>query len=176
MFWAKAVRLGLVAVVFAAVGVGVAVGVDQAVAAAGERTVVGHVMDRVHGTHRDLVRAAMPTDKDKFQGEWKVVSVKVDGQDGADKLPIKAVTFDGDKVKLGTGGDGKFKLDPAKDPKHLDLHITDGLHPGEFPGVYKLDGDELTFHVAHPGGKRPTDFECKEGDKTILIVLERVKK
>jgi uncharacterized protein (TIGR03067 family) len=177
MFWAKAIKVGIVSVVALVAGSGVAVAFLEGVAAEqSDRGVLRHV-------HHTLFRAfhgprqEKKTDKDKFQGEWKVTSAKVDGKDPGEKLVLKAVTFEGDKVLLAQGQEGEFKLDADKDPRHYDMKVSSGPHTGDFAGIYKLDGDKLTIHFAHhPGGDRPGDFECKEGGKTVLIVMERVKK
>jgi uncharacterized protein (TIGR03067 family) len=118
------------------------------------------------------------TDKELFQGDWKVVTVQVGGKDLRDQLPRKVVTFSGDKVTVM--GDAEYKLDPSKTPKQIDVTVGEGPddgpdQKGTHPGIYKLDGDKLVIHQAQPGQDRPTGFESKEGTKTLLLTLERVK-
>lgn len=176
MFWVKLLKVGLAAVLVSAVGGGAAVGLVRAVPT-GEGPSFHDAVRSVHDSARLALHGPAARDKDKLQGEWTVKSARVDGHDPGEKLVLKSVTFDGDKVLLAKGQEGTFKLDPAKDPKHLDLNVTEGPHTGDFPGVYKLDGDKLTFHFAHkPGGDRPGDFECKEGGQTVLLTMERAKK
>lgn len=175
MFWAKAIKVGLIAMIVAVVGSGVAIAYREGAIEQPNTGVLRELHDSVfHSIHGTL--PGKKSDKDKMQGEWKVTAVKVDGKDADENLGLKALTFTGDKVVLGKDHEGTFKLDAEKSPKQLDLKLTAGPHPGDFPGVYNLEADKLTIHVAHPGGERPGDFECKEGGKTILIALERVKK
>ena len=76
---------------------------------------------------------------------------------------------------------GDFKLDPSKDPKQIDFTLR--TSPGAEQkgksslGIYKLDGDKLTFHAAHPGGAsgRPTS-RARRGQDSMVLTLERVKK
>jgi RNA polymerase sigma factor (sigma-70 family) len=177
MFWAKAVKVVALATVGAIAASGVAVAYLEGVAVErSEPGVLRQVHDTVfrsiHGISRDK-----KSDKDKFQGEWKVTALMFDGKDGREQLPLKSATFTGDKVVLGEDHEGEFKLGADKTPKHCDMKLTAGPHPGDFHGIYKLEDDKLTLHFTHPPGvDRPADFECKEGGKTILIVMERTKK
>jgi RNA polymerase sigma factor (sigma-70 family) len=158
MFWSKAVMAGLAAAVLAVVGVGAAVGYGYVAAAEDKKP-----------------------DKDKLQGEWKVVSIKVGGQDHPNKDQVgDTMTFKGDGMELEPFK-ATFKLDPSKDPREVDFTITEGPDEREKGkvslGIYKLDGDKLTIHAGHPGGtERPTGFESKEGENSLVFTLERVKK
>jgi RNA polymerase sigma factor (sigma-70 family) len=159
MFWSKVLTVGVAAVVLAAGGVGaVAVGYAQAVAAEDKKP-----------------------DKDKLQGEWKVVSIKLGGQDHPNRNQVgEVMTFKGDAMEL-TPFKAEFKLDPATDPRQVDFTLTDSPDPNQKGqvslGIYKLDGDKLTIHANHPGaGDRPTDFESKDGQASMVFTLERVKK
>jgi uncharacterized protein (TIGR03067 family) len=156
---AKVLKVGLAAAVLAAGGLGaVAVGYVQAAAAEDKKP-----------------------DKDRLQGEWKVVSIKLGGQDHPNKDQVgDTMTFKGDNMALDPFK-ATFKLDPSKDPKQVDFTIEEGPNEGEKGkvclAIYKIDGDKLTIHSAHPGGdERPTGFESKEGQTSMVFTLERVKK
>jgi RNA polymerase sigma factor (sigma-70 family) len=158
MFWANALKVGLAAAVLAAAGVGAVVGYGRAVAAAEDKK----------------------SDKEKLQGEWKVVSIKMGGMDNPNKDQVgDKMTFNGDRMEL-TPFKADFKLDPSKDPRQIDFTLTESPNDNEKGkvslGIYKLDGDKLTLHASHPGGERPTEFESKEGQISMLFTLERVKK
>ncbi len=79
---------------------------------------------------------------------------------------------------------GGFKIDPAKDPKQIDItDKADGKGNAlTFPGIYMLDGDTLTTPVPFPFGgdfanigKRPTVFRTQQGDGFIVTVYQRIK-
>lgn len=78
---------------------------------------------------------------------------------------------------------GTFKADAKKDPKEIDMTVTDadGRH-AEFKGktslgIYELKGDSLRWCAGEPGrDKRPTQFVDSEGDaKYMLVELKRTK-
>ena len=128
-----------------------------------------------------VVRAAEGAkgDKDAIQGEWKIVSAKKAGKGPAEEDVIgRTLTITADEVKFHF--DAGYTLDPSKDPKRIDLTPSEGAgnEKGKvFQGIYKLAGDKLTIHLAHPGEDRPTDFENKDdGTNNLLLELERVKK
>lgn len=122
-------------------------------------------------------------DKDRkaLEGTWKgkgpagegVLVVAFSGknftftmQEGNDKLVFK----------------GTYKIDPAKNPKQMDLTVTDGPD-ANFNGktalaIYELKGDKLKWCANEPGQEgRPTDFTEKLNDRKVLnITFERQKK
>ncbi len=122
-------------------------------------------------------------ERNMLEGSWKVVS----GQQGGKKLGEKWLRpheFKGDKLTLGTTGlEYDFTLDPAKDPKEIDVKGGFNLQ-GEFvpkakggmKGIYKLKGDKLTMSFALPGKPRPTTLESVAGDESMVFVLNREKK
>lgn len=114
--------------------------------------------------------------KGGLQGTWE-------GDRNGKKLVLtfdkKGFTFvmDADTVK------GTFKADPKKDPKEIDMMVTDAEGPhAEFKGktslgIYELKGDSLRWCASEPGrDKRPTQFVDSEGDaKYMLVELKRTK-
>ncbi len=146
-----------------------------------------------------LVAAHVPAGEEakkdlaNLQGNWKVVSVSVQGKmlpeatlkklKGGSGLGYLCV-IKGDKFvskgdkKLGTRDTVVWTMrpDPAKKPKAIDL-----LHgaPDEgktTPGIYSLDGDTLKIYIPDPNSedqKRPTGFANKPG--VLGYVLERQK-
>ena len=121
----------------------------------------------------------------RLQGKWTQVSVEADGKVVADKAdpPKVTVTVDADRWTeraTGAGADevATIRLDPAKDPRHIDL-----TYPGEkaLPGLYRLEGDTLTVALPFPFegdaskvGVRPTGFRTRPGDPFVVIVYKRM--
>jgi uncharacterized protein (TIGR03067 family) len=115
-------------------------------------------------------------DLKKLDGEWKVESWVQLGR----PIPMTATwSFRGDKYALdmGTNQEGTIALGQGKTPAAIDLAITGGSCAGkDQPGIYKLDGDTLTFCFAWPGvPERPTDFASTAENRRILITLKRAK-
>ncbi len=63
----------------------------------------------------------------------------------------------------------KFKIDPSKRPKQLDLE-WDGLVQ---PGIYKINGVELKVCYDQDGKTRPTTFNSPIGSNMLQIVLKK---
>jgi uncharacterized protein (TIGR03067 family) len=111
----------------------------------------------------------------KLQGTWKVVAFEVGGkvQPGPKQLVIKGEDFEGLAPNV------KFRIDPSKKPKTLDLINKDDPKK-VFPLIYELNGDELKIVIplveAGKGeeAKRPDSFQTK--DKPLgLITAKREK-
>ncbi|HEY7311645.1 MAG TPA: sigma-70 family RNA polymerase sigma factor [Gemmataceae bacterium] len=124
---------------------------------------------------------AKKSDKEKIQGEWKVESAKVNGEEsqGAEGDRIKGATWTiaAEKITVTFNGEDRvatYKLDPAAKPKAIDV-MTE--KEGTFKGIYKLEGDTLTIcaTLGQEDGERPTEFVSKEGSSTMLFVLKRKK-
>jgi uncharacterized protein (TIGR03067 family) len=105
----------------------------------------------------------------ELQGDWQIISIVADGKpvELEDDAKLNIVTFSGDKIK--------FKLDPAKDPKHFDLTQFRDFQEIEVKGIYKLEGDTLKICVDTTLKDRPTAFESKKGSGWRLNIYKRVK-
>ena len=134
-----------------------------------------------------LVGAGAPAgegkkDKAALQGVWKVVTVEERGKSMEDNEGHEVV-FKGDEFTLKRGDKtiikAKFKLDPAKKPKQIDLEITEdlsGKHVGQTAeGIYEVKKDELKACIVEPGsgGARLTEFSAPEGTKQVFVTLKR---
>ena len=84
----------------------------------------------------------------------------------------------GDEILLGDRK-VKFKLDPGKSPRAIDLIPQDGPDKGKtIYGIYALNKGQLKICAPNFGGdlnKRPTDFKTTSGDGLGLLTLERAK-
>jgi uncharacterized protein (TIGR03067 family) len=108
----------------------------------------------------------------KLQGNW---IVEKDGK----KIELKfdksnfTISFEGKPFK------GKFKIDPSKKPKQMDLTITEGekFKDQTALAIYELDGKSLKWCANEPGKEgRPAEFPDKEGDgKYLYVVFKRAK-
>jgi len=124
-------------------------------------------------------------DKDdvkKLEGNW----VATGWTQGGQALPGEVLesikwTVKGDKYTFAMGEDteeGTMKIDQGKKPATVDLAITSGRDKGQDQvGIYKIDGDTITFCFNRPGAKdRPADFTSTEDNGHILLTVKRVKK
>ena len=117
----------------------------------------------------------------KLHGTWKAVTVEENGQSKEEAEQVR-LTFSGDEFSFKKGdetlGKGKFKLDPSKKPKQIDLEVTEA-HKAEFNGktalgIYELKGDELKWCANKPGATdRPKEFSGRDG--RLLVTFKRDK-
>jgi RNA polymerase sigma factor (sigma-70 family) len=131
------------------------------------------------------------TDQERLQGTWEWVSWTQGGKTikrgdlrEEDSRP-KALRFIGDKVltvMVNTGGKEvefkyRFKLDPSRKPKEIDL-TPEGEPKGRTgPGVYELEEDTLRVcFPGQPGRERPTRLGSKEGEGYALLTFKRAAK
>ena len=118
-------------------------------------------------------------DLDRLQGTWNVVAVSVvKGSREAD--PTKtSIVVKGDTVTIlnkdrpGQAMTVRFVLRPSTKPKGIDVLPPPGEAEKPLPGIYDLDGDNLTVCFGEPGSERPTAFVTqREGG---LGTLKRAK-
>jgi RNA polymerase sigma factor (sigma-70 family) len=138
---------------------------------------------RIEGAARVAAADTGPAkgDREAIQGTWRVVSAQDNGRripgtapggkqtDGL-KLVITSdtITFQADDVIHGRG---RYELDPSKMPKWIDLTEKDG-RPA--PGIYSLEGDDLTLCYNEAGTERPDRFASEaRAPNDVLLVLKR---
>ena len=121
-----------------------------------------------------LFQSGAPSQLELF--DWKPLLRKMNGQE----LPegkVPKVTFeigaDGSATARFPAGDKQYKLtlDPGKNPKAMDIVLTDG--GDKQYAIYKLEDGKLTIAATPPGGNeedRPQDF-----NQGRALVCERVK-
>ena len=119
-----------------------------------------------------------------LQGTWQAVDLEGNGQKSpADQVRELKIVIRGDEIYAvkpqGEDPRSKFKLDPNKQPKAIDLFPQDQADPGRMvAGIYSLRNGQLRLCINLFGkdtAQRPKDFTTKEGDGVGLITLERVK-
>jgi uncharacterized protein (TIGR03067 family) len=125
---------------------------------------------------------AAKKDQEKLQGTWQAAALTFQGQEvPEDRVKGMKFVFKGDEyIELRDGEEiekGKFKLDPTKSPRTMDLDILTGQSQGEKqPCLYEFDGEKLTMCLALPGvEKRPAKLESTADNGAILLVLKKVK-
>jgi uncharacterized protein (TIGR03067 family) len=113
-------------------------------------------------------------------GEWLITRIQEGGKWKMDVEPKGTpVVIAEDKITIrdpNNSWDIRYKLDPSAKPKVIEVTLTVGEYTGKTAkGIYKLDGDALTFVYGIPGGPAPTEFATVKGDNQIMFVLKRAK-
>ncbi len=121
----------------------------------------------------------------KLEGKWKLVEVTVNGTTmKADTDDEEGVfEFKGTRIQVTINGKAfqeaeVVALDPTTRPMCIDWRPVDPKKADRAEeGIYKLDGDTLRIRTYKGKDKnRPVNFDPpKEGDKTELLTLQRVK-
>jgi uncharacterized protein (TIGR03067 family) len=154
---------------------------------------------------KEAEQAATKAEQDKLQGKWKVASrTGDDEEDAAPAEPNSYYVIEGDVMRLVfTDKDGKedvifrqkMTLTPDKDPKQVDLTYVDEAGKPitatdkvrsrgktksktttlKDAGIYKVDGDKLTFCISYDEKKRPTDFTAPPKSARYVLNLEKMK-
>ena len=123
-------------------------------------------------------------DTKDLQGVWQAVDLEGNGEKSpADQVKELKIVFKGDEVFVvkpsGEDPKNKFKLDPSKIPKTIDVIPIDGSDKGKIhAGLYSLKKGRLTLCLNIFGkdpALRPAEFKTKASDGVGLITLERAK-
>ena len=118
---------------------------------------------------------------DRVQGTWKLLNVEADGEKQPEEFRKNGeLVIKGTKYTLripNTTEEGTLRLDPAAKPTTVDFTIESGDDKGKTQlGIYKLDGNRLTFCVGKPGEKdRPKEFTTKAGELRSLWEFGRAE-
>jgi uncharacterized protein (TIGR03067 family) len=117
---------------------------------------------------------------EKFTGTFKIVSFERDGKksDDAELKKMKVVQKGADwTFYLDTDStQGKDTPFPDKSPKEIDsLYLNGPARDKVVKGIYKIDGEKITFCWAEPGKDRPKDFATKADSGLTLMTLEKTK-
>ena len=122
---------------------------------------------------------AVKKEVERFQGSWRVVSGMHGGEVGADAQDYTMV-FQGDTFSIRRGDrvvmTGRFRPDPSKTPKAVDMVILDEDGEEEVHGIYAFGEEGLTWCMAGPGEKtRPDAFAAPKGSQDLLLTLKKDK-
>ncbi len=115
-----------------------------------------------------------------IEGTWLPVEAELSGQKFPDEYlkTMKLTMTDGRyTVKVGEVLDkGIYKLDPAVEPKAIDISGEEGPNKGKaFPAIYALIGDSLRICYDLEGRKRPTAFKTENNTQQFLVTYRREK-
>lgn len=116
----------------------------------------------------------------KFQGMWVAVAFEKEGVTTPDEhLGAVSLVIEGDRyryIEPGGGFEGRFRLDPTKQPREIDSIPTTGEHRGMVaPGIYEIDGETHRVCFALPGSEnRPTALVDRPGEGYRLYVMKKV--
>ena len=131
----------------------------------------------------DAKDEAIKKDRKMYEGTWEVVSFEVDGNKADEEDAKKIVVINEADGKWSIEVEGKVTtrgtsvIDPTKNPKTVDLTVTEGGDKGQmYLGIYELGDDTRKVCLASAGKERPTEFTTKSGSDHILAVFKRVKK
>lgn len=109
---------------------------------------------------------------ERFWGNWIQIAYERDGiqepLDDEEGWKPRTIFIDNSFiVKISDGSipiKGNFKIDPTKNPKHIEYTDTFGRYAGEtYAGIYHIDEEILTFCVADHLASRPEEFKTSEG-------------
>lgn len=111
-----------------------------------------------------------------LQGTWKVVAINQSGRThGEDRIKRqKPLIIANNEWRAPSGVRFTFKTDTTTSPHQLDLHGKIGGQEGVWRGIYRIQGDTLTFCRSYDLlGERPKVFQGGAG--LFLMVCKRVE-
>ena len=125
-----------------------------------------------------------PTDDtQKLQGTWQIIDLEANGgKKPAEEIQGWKIIFQGDEVWIikpeGADPKLKFKLDPEKKPKTIDLVVQEGKDKGKVArGIYSLEKGQVRLCINIFGNPdfRPQEFKTQDRDGVGYCTLEPLK-
>jgi RNA polymerase sigma factor (sigma-70 family) len=102
-------------------------------------------------------------DEETIQGTWVLVKLDQLNVKPQDFKGTFKVVITGNKIIYPDNSQGKFRLDPTKEPKRFDLVVEKGGTAITVPGIYSLKGDELKYCHGREGDTEPPgSFDIKK--------------
>jgi uncharacterized protein (TIGR03067 family) len=113
-----------------------------------------------------------------LEGDWRFESLEIDGSAvPKDALRRSRILIDGDRFRTESPEgdyDGVFIIDVEAEPPRIDIEFVEGPEAGHWSyGIYRLDGDRLTFCLGLVGSARPESFVTARGRGHALEELSR---
>ena len=124
--------------------------------------------------------AAVEAGLKEFRGTWTPVSMEQDGKPlDPERLKKVRLTIDGEKFTFQTANDsheGRYKIDPTKDPKQLNIEVTRGDEQGKvYLVIYKFEDGKMIQCMHKDNERRPREFTGKLGSGNLYEVWRRLK-
>ena len=97
-----------------------------------------------------------------------------DGEDLTDQIGEAELEVKGEEYTAPNLA-AKFKMDPSKKPKAIDISYTEGPSAGQtVKAIYKFEGDTFTIcRALTDAAPRPTEFAAPAGSGKMFIVLKK---
>ncbi|MFO0878800.1 MAG: TIGR03067 domain-containing protein [Gemmataceae bacterium] len=116
----------------------------------------------------------------KLTGTYSVTLFERDGKRHTpEQLKKMKVIQKGAEYSFHDGDDitqGKDIVYPEKNPKEIDsVYLTGTARGKTVKGLYKMDGDSITYAWADPDKDRPKEIPAKAEGGVTLMTLKRVK-
>jgi uncharacterized protein (TIGR03067 family) len=119
-------------------------------------------------------------ERDRLKGRWRSATYTLDGKPTPpEQLADVVLTFGGDgMVEMANKGNvfvrGTAAIDPAANPRTMDLTFTEGPLKGKTAlGIYEVEGDTYRLCRATPGKPRPGAFASGPGSGLALMTYRR---
>lgn len=114
------------------------------------------------------------SDQERIQGSWRSVRIETLGDCYDDDMGVgHLITYAGDLVTRADGTVHRFRLDPSRAPKELDLIPADSDRV-LFWGIYAFEGDRLITCFNSVLSPRPAGFGTQDSS-AVLTYFERVE-
>ena len=128
---------------------------------------------------------SLKTERERLQGNWKLVGAVMSGHRLTNEelgvADLDHVVFSDDTVSLNKAGEkdckAKYRLDPGKRPREIDMIPEDGPHKGKTTRwIYFVERDSLKLcYDAEQITQRPTALTSTEDSDRVILSLQRVK-
>ena len=136
-----------------------AIGLVLPGAAGSQDSLVDAAFEKLRGTWVQIEQAGK-----KPTREYKLIVNKLNG------FRMGGISGEASDIAALAGPDGSIRLDITKSPPHIDLVGSKNT----LRGIYKLEGERLTFLLG-PTGARPTSFDKGDGVFHIFVKEEEKK-
>jgi uncharacterized protein (TIGR03067 family) len=116
---------------------------------------------------------SISSDFERIQGTWRPVRIETLGYRADEDSGVrKLLIFEGDRVTTPGGSTCRFRLDPLKEPKELDL-LEANTDSAQFHAIFTFEGNQLVICFNTCLSPRPRSFTTSKEVTDILTYYER---